>query len=56
MTERVVKTITVTPEQAAMCKNYCGDMGKHGFHSLLCPLSGVNHPSRPGNTVNVEEK
>ena len=39
-----------TQQQIDMCSTQCGSMGKSGFHSLLCPLSGVDHPSRPGNT------
>ncbi len=43
-----------TEQQREMCRNNCGEMGKTGFHSLLCPLSGVDHPSRPGNTYRPE--
>ncbi len=43
-----------TEQQIAMCKAECGPMGNTGFHSLLCPLSGVDHPSRPGNTFKRE--
>lgn len=44
-----------TEQQLKMCAEHCGEMGKTGFHSLLCPLSGVNHPSRPGNTFREQE-
>jgi hypothetical protein len=39
-----------TQQQLDMCSRECGSVGKTGFHSLLCPLSGIDHPSRPGNT------
>lgn len=39
-----------TEQQLQLCEQHCGAMGKGGFHSLLCPLSGMDHPSRPGNT------
>ena len=45
-----------TEQQIEMCRKNCGDMGKYGFHSLLCPLSGIDHPSRPGNTFKVEQE
>lgn len=42
-------------KQLAMCQKHCGPMGKTGYHSLLCPLSCVDHPSRPGNTFRPTE-
>lgn len=44
-----------TEQQLQMCAEQCGAMGKSGFHSLLCPLSEIDHPSRPGGTYRPNE-